>query len=314
MENLNDLLPYLIGVGVVLVTVIVYLLRKSGSDETPGAVFLNKERVAVPLIERKDLSHDTRLYRFGLPKPNDVFGLPIGKHIKVFCPTPKGIKEGEWNGRPDVDFGKPEIERKYTPTSSDKNLGYFDLFIKVYHGGVLEQFSDGGKMSLYFETLKVGDTIDVQGPFGLYEYLGKGTFKIMRKTREVKKVGMLAGGTGITPMLQVITAIMSDDSDATEVSLIFANKTEDDILVRDMLEKLAAENPGRFHLHYTLDAPPENWTHSKGFISEEMIREHMPAPADDTLILMCGPPPMIKFACKPNLEKVGHASRNVIEF
>lgn len=315
MENLNELLPYIMALGVVLVTLIVFLLRNSGTNEgKPGAVFLNKQRVSVPLIERKDLSHDTRLYRFGLPQPNSVFGLPIGKHIKVYCPTPKGAKDGEWNGRPDDDHGKVEIERKYTPTSSDRDLGYFDLVIKVYHGGVLEQFVDGGKMSLYFESLKVGDKVDIEGPFGLYEYKGNGKFVIMRKERQFKNIGMIAGGTGITPMLQVITAIMDKKDDPTQVNLLFANKTEEDILVRDMLEKLAQENPDRLKVHYTLDNPPNGWAFSKGFINEDMVREHLPAPGEDTVILMCGPPPMIKFACRPNLEKVGHEKTRLIEF
>jgi len=38
-----------------------------------------------------------------------------------------------------------------------------------------------------------------------------------------------------------------------------------------------------------------------------MISAHLPAPADDTLVLMCGPPPMIDFACQPNLEKLAYA-------
>lgn len=50
------------------------------------------------------------------------------------------------------------------------------------------------------------------------------------------------------------------------------------------------------------------WEYSQGFISEDMVREHLPPPGDDTLILMCGPPPMIQFACNPNLDRVGHAS------
>lgn len=49
------------------------------------------------------------------------------------------------------------------------------------------------------------------------------------------------------------------------------------------------------------------WGYSQGFISEDMVRDHLPPPGDDTLILMCGPPPMIQFACNPNLDKVGHA-------
>ncbi len=60
---------------------------------------------------------------------------------------------------------------------------------------------------------------------------------------QVRKLGMMAGGTGITPMLQIISAVMREsggfgNSSQIEMSLIFANKSEDDILLRDMIEKL----------------------------------------------------------------------------
>ena len=48
------------------------------------------------------------------------------------------------------------------------------------------------------------------------------------------------------------------------------------------------------------------WKYSEGFVSEEMIRDHMPPPGEDTAILMCGPPPMIDYACTPNLDKIGY--------
>ena len=47
---------------------------------------------------------------------------------------------------------------------------------------------------------------------------------------------------------------------------------------------------------------------------EQMVREHLPAPSDDTVILMCGPPPMIQYACTPNLNAVGHAKEAQIVF
>ena len=53
---------------------------------------------------------------------------------------------------------------------------------------------------------------------------------------------------------------------------------------------------------------PADWSYDKGFISEEMIAAHLPPAGDDTLIFMCGPPPMIKFACQPNLDKLGYAA------
>lgn len=48
------------------------------------------------------------------------------------------------------------------------------------------------------------------------------------------------------------------------------------------------------------------WPYSSGFINDVMLKEHMPPPGPDTQILMCGPPPMINYACVPNLEKLGY--------
>ena len=53
-------------------------------------------------------------YRFALPRADDVLGLPIGQHVSV---------SAEINGK--------DIMRSYTPTSSDDDLGHFDLLIKV---------------------------------------------------------------------------------------------------------------------------------------------------------------------------------------
>merc|ERR1711920_752839 len=114
----------------------------------------------------------------------------------------------------------------------------------------------------------------------------------------VRRVGMIAGGSGITPMLQVMRHIFKTVGDTTEVYLLFANQTEEDILLRSELESCLSDNPSTFKkLHYTLDRPPSNWKYSTGFIDEAMLRESMPSPSDDTVILMCGPPPMINYAC-----------------
>ena len=51
--------------------------------------------------------------------------------------------------------------------------------------------------------------------------------------------GMIAGGTGITPMYQVAKALLTDPGEATSISLIYANVTEDDILLRKELNELS---------------------------------------------------------------------------
>ena len=113
---------------------------------TPGEIFLDRTRKSVKLGKIFQLSPDTFKFRFALPERNSVLGLPIGKHFKVYGPNPAGVVSGEWNGRADKEAGKSEIVRSYTPTSSDADLGHFDLVIKVYKGGVIDRFPDGGKL------------------------------------------------------------------------------------------------------------------------------------------------------------------------
>jgi len=302
----------LIGIALVVLSTLFILSRALGGPSK--AKFLNKQRQTVVLGERTQLSSDTVRFRFTLPKSTPVLGLPVGKHFKLFCPNAKGKEAGKWNGRDDPEDGEAEIERKYTPTTSDDEIGYVDLVIKVYKGGVKEQFCDGGKMSQYMDTLKVGDKLDIMGPIGSNEYVGKGNFKIGRKELHCKQLGMMSGGTGITPMLQVMAAILKDPNDTTTISLLYANQTESDILVRDELEALAAKHPGRLKIWYTLDRPEAGWKYSAGFITQEMIKEHLPPPSDETIILMCGPPPMVKFACKANLDKLGYAAERQVAF
>jgi cytochrome-b5 reductase len=292
----------------------------SSNNNKRGQNFLNRTRQSVKLIEKIIISHDTRLFRFGLPNKSDCLGLPTGKHITVYCPNPKPKIMGQWNKQEDKETGKEEIERKYTPTTSDNDKGYFDLVIKVYsaQSGNDARFPDGGKMSQYMDTIPLGGSIDIMGPFGLIEYLGHGVFKKGRKEILSHNVGMLAGGTGITPMLQIIEAILRDPYDRTTISLIYANQTEADILVRERLEELQSKHGnGKFKIWYTLDRPPppssSGWKYSSGFISSEMIQQHLPLPKPDTVILMCGPPPMMKFM-KNNLDGLGYDKDLVLEF
>ena len=65
-----------------------------------------------------------------------------------------------------------------------------------------------------------------------------------------------------------------------------------------------------------MDRVPEGveWAYSKGFVNEDMVQERLFPAGPDTIAVMCGPPPMIKFACLPNLEKVGYASERCISF
>ncbi|KIH65253.1 oxidoreductase NAD-binding domain protein [Ancylostoma duodenale] len=203
---------------------------------------------------------------------------------------------------------------------SEKHVLGLPIGQHVYFRGVNPKFPDGGKMSQHLEQMKIGETIEFRGPSGLIVYKGNGKFAIRAdkkatpKERVFKSISMIAGGTGITPMLQIISAILKTDDDNTHISLLFANQSEDDILCRNELDELAVKHSDRFKVWYTVDRPPTNWNFSSGFINDQMIKEHLWAPSDDSAVFLCGPPPMINFACIPNLDKLAYDPNNRFQF
>jgi len=287
------IVPVAVGFGLVILTAVAAKIFLDQKKKKKITLVEPNTKYALKLIEKENLSHDTRRFRFELPSSEHVLGLPTGQHIYL-------------TARIDGQL----IVRPYTPTSSDEDHGFMDLVVKVYFKNVHPKFPDGGKMSQYLENMKIGDTIDVRGPSGHLVYNGNGEFAIRKdkksepKTISVKRVSMIAGVTGITPMLQLIRQVFRDENDRTCLSLLFANQTEEDILLREELEEVQKQYPERFKLWYTVDRPGEGWTYSSGFISADMIKDHLFPPSDDDLVVMCGPPPMINFACIPNLDKL----------
>ena len=102
------------------------------------------------------------------------------------------------------------------------------------------------------------------------------------------EIGMIAGGTGITPMLQIIRAALKNPLDRTKLSLIYANVNVDDILLRHDLNELVRKNRDRFKVYYVLNNPPAEWKGGVGFVTKEQIEQHLPPSSDDIKILLCG--------------------------
>jgi cytochrome-b5 reductase len=185
--------------------------------------------------------------------------------------------------------------RPYTPVTDDDTRGHVDFVVKVY---------PAGRVSRLLGSLKPGDAVWAKGPRGRFVY-APGAHAA---------VGMVAGGTGITPMLQVAKALLKDPrASATKISLLFANVTEADILCRAELDALAAAHPGRFAVTYTLDEPGPGWSGAAGRVSKDMLAAALPPPGPGVLIARCGPGPMVK-AVAGILDELGYDPAACFEF
>ncbi|CEF61031.1 Oxidoreductase FAD/NAD(P)-binding domain and Flavoprotein pyridine nucleotide cytochrome reductase domain and NADH:cytochrome b5 reductase (CBR) family and Oxidoreductase, FAD-binding domain and Ferredoxin reductase-type FAD-binding domain and Riboflavin synthase-like beta-barrel domain-containing protein [Strongyloides ratti] len=288
-------------IGIVVAAIAYFFGRRS--NKIKKTLVNSEEKYNLKLIKKVELSHDTRLFTFKLPSNEECLGLPHGQHVNLIAKIDGKI-----------------VVRSYTPVSSDDDIGFVNLLIKVYFKNVHPKFPEGGKMTQYLENLSIGDSIDFRGPRGLIVYNGCGNFSVSSNKnslpviKKFKKIGLIGGGSGITPLYQIIKSVLKNPNDMTKMYLLYANQTENDILLHDEFDKLAKDYPHKFSVWYTIDKAGDGWKYSTGFINEEMIKKYLPSPSKDNGILMCGPPPMIEFACLPNLEKVGHESENLLRF
>lgn len=260
--------------------------------------------ITLTLAKKIKITSDTYIFRFSFPNPDLTLGLPIGGHVifSATIPTPT----------------KPQGElvcRKYTPTSMIHCSGYVDFVIKIYRKNVAPRFPDGGIMTQYLESLEPGAKMLMEGPKGQLAYEGMGNFTIKRKPLNKKRIGMVSGGTGITPCYQVIQAALKGD-DGTHLSLLFGSRTVEDILMKQELDQLALNYPERFSLFYTVDIAPEastNWKYGTGFVTKEMLKSTMPEASEDTVILFCGPPIFEDMMIK-HLKDMGYADSMMFKF
>lgn len=207
------------------------------------------------LIDKTVVSKNSAIFRFKLNHEDEVLEIPTGHHLACCF---------------EID-GKDEI-RYYSPISNEFDTGFFDILVKSY---------PDGKVSLRFALLQEGQTVKFRGPVGRMQY----------RTNMAKEIGLVAGGSGITPILQVITKIITTPEDVTKISLLYANETENDILLKSELDEISRKYPN-FEVHYVLNHPPAKWTGAVGYVTRDLLEKFMPAPSADNRMLICGPPEM----------------------
>ncbi|TIB94069.1 ferredoxin reductase-like protein [Wallemia mellicola] len=233
------------------------------SLQTPQVALTKENFTNLTLKNVKKYNHDSSIFEFELPGSSvsglETAGLVV---VKAADDSVKG------------DNGKPVI-RPYTPISTGDTRGQIDFLIKKY---------DDGKFTPYIHSLKPGDQLAIKGPLQ--------KFKWVPNTYE--KIGLIAGGSGITPMTQLAETILNNPEDKTKVTLLFANKTPEDILLKETLDDWKKKYPEQFNVVYTIDKETPGWDGLVGYFTGDILKKNLPAPGSNGKTYVCGPPPMMK--------------------
>jgi len=175
------------------------------------------------------------------------------------------------------------VRRSYTPLEIKKegNRAEIEYSIKVY---------EDGELTPWIDKQEVGDTIMMAGPKGHIHYAVEniGFFSIAGQTeKRYKKVSMIAGGTGIAPMLQLLRYIYQNTEDSQErmdlhdLALVYSVRTADEIMERGELEKYGCDFV-TVKFHVTKECGKR--------VDADIIEEVCGWGTDESLGLICGPP------------------------
>ncbi|KAE9405664.1 ferredoxin reductase-like protein [Gymnopus androsaceus JB14] len=201
-------------------------------------------------------TNDCSRFDFAFEDPEIVSDVLVSSTCVVCAPKEKPLCEDE-GAKPfgpyaDDDDGPAPVYRAYTPITPRGSVGILSFAIKK---------QPNGKMSNYIHSLEIGDTLGITG------YLQRVPSMIPWKINQYDAVTMIAGGVGLTPVLQVIEYSLHDPTNKTKFLLLFGNATESDIIMRSELDALQRKFPAYFNVVHVLSRPPQGWTGETGRIN-----------------------------------------------
>lgn len=193
------------------------------------------------ILENQSFNRDSFELRLR-GKENTIILVPVGYHLSFRC-----------------KINDSEVSRKYTPIPKEFSVINSDYPTDLYF---LLKTYDKGLVPNHIQNLPLNSSLSVSLPKGsimLEKFLGH------------TKIALLAAGSGITPMLSLTTHLLSRKSSIIEkLTLLFFNKTEEDIWCRRILQK-QIDSEDRFEVVYILSKPEDNWNGHKGHISKELL-------------------------------------------
>jgi propane monooxygenase reductase subunit len=187
------------------------------------------------------LTHDIRRLELQVTEPADFDFLP-GQYVDVWVP------------------GSDDARRSFSMANVPGD-GRIELIVKHYPGGRFSSMLNG--------EIKPGDELRFTGPYG--------AFHLRDSDRPML---MVAGGSGMAPILSLLRSLATDGTDRT-IRFFYGARSEQDLFYVDLIQELGAR------------LPDFEFVPVIGFVHEPACQVIEAGEIDDPEIYMCGPPPMI---------------------
>ncbi|CAJ1036005.1 FAD binding domain/Oxidoreductase FAD-binding domain [Leishmania utingensis] len=261
-----------------------------------AATILQKEKYGlskdkwVPVVVRETRASDqfgvgSRVLHFNLPGATQTSGLTVGEFISI---------RGDWDGQQLIGY--------YSPISMPDDKGRISILAR----------GDKGNLQEWVSSMRPGDSVEMKACGGLRIELKPQQKQMIYRKTVIRKLALIAGGSGVAPMLQIIKAALSRpyvDSIET-IRLVYAAEDEYELTYRSLLKKYRTDNTEKFDCDFVLNNPPEGWTEGVGYVDRTTLQSFLPPPSKGLLVAICGPPVM-QHSVVADLLALGYSAETV---
>ncbi|CUF04055.1 NADH-dependent fumarate reductase, putative [Bodo saltans] len=232
-----------------------------------------------------DAGIGTKVLLFNLPGASQFSGLQLGQFIAI---------RGEWDGATLVGY--------YSPTTAPDEQGVIGILVR----------SDKGTLKEWLNALRPGDALEMKACGGLVLHRDPNTASITLNGRAIRKLALIAGGSGVAPMLQILQAAMEKPycDQILQITLIYAAEELSELSYRDVLEDFVKQHRAQVSVHYVIHNPPSGWIGEVGRVDTEILKSRVPRPCNDLAVVICGPPAMQR-SIRQSLEDLTYEDNQV---
>jgi ferredoxin-NADP reductase len=140
----------------------------------------------------------------------------------------------------------------------------------------VDEVPDGEVSPYLVLDARPGDAVEVKGPLGAY---------FVWRDDDPSPVQLIAGGSGIVPLIAMARARALSDS-AAPFRLLYSVRRPDDAMYRDEIDALGDDVDVTWA--YTREAPA-GWARPAGRVSQDLLRDAAWSPAQSPAVFVCGP-------------------------